>query len=265
MRHWIFAALVAFAVVSPAVRAQSVGGTPFLAVHGVAEVDVVPDIFPVSVEIAVTGMDVGKSQSEVEALTRRALDAGRALKLADADIRVGEMSISPREEYDAATRKQVFRGNRYSRSLELRFRRLSDVKAFVAALPAGESLRVSTQEFASSVANETRRKLLVDAIDDARRTAEVLAAGIGRKVGVAQTISTSPMALSAGSYINAIDVADVEATSILTAEQIARIPVPRSITSVALLSPGTVRSQIVLEAGSVRLRSDVYVLYLLRD
>ena len=41
--------------------------------------------------------------------------------------------------------------------------------------------------------------------------------------------------------VNPIDVASVESTTILTAQQIARIPVPRNATSVALLAPGTVR------------------------
>ena len=41
--------------------------------------------------------------------------------------------------------------------------------------------------------------------------------------------------------INPIDVTSVESTTILTAEQIAKIPVPRDTTSVALLAPGTVR------------------------
>jgi hypothetical protein len=41
--------------------------------------------------------------------------------------------------------------------------------------------------------------------------------------------------------INAIDVASVESTTILTSKQIASIPVARDITSVALLAPGTVK------------------------
>ncbi|WP_152599960.1 alpha-2-macroglobulin family protein [Noviluteimonas dokdonensis] len=41
--------------------------------------------------------------------------------------------------------------------------------------------------------------------------------------------------------INPIDVTSVESTTILTAEQLSRIPVPRDTTSVALLAPGTVR------------------------
>ncbi|NUS59555.1 MAG: carboxypeptidase regulatory-like domain-containing protein, partial [Lysobacter sp.] len=41
--------------------------------------------------------------------------------------------------------------------------------------------------------------------------------------------------------INPIDVSSVESTTILTAEQIAKIPVARNTTDVALLAPGTVR------------------------
>ncbi|RZA36816.1 MAG: TonB-dependent receptor [Lysobacteraceae bacterium] len=43
------------------------------------------------------------------------------------------------------------------------------------------------------------------------------------------------------SAVNPIDVSSVESTTILTAEQINRIPVARDTTSVALLAPGTVR------------------------
>ncbi len=45
--------------------------------------------------------------------------------------------------------------------------------------------------------------------------------------------------------INAIDVSSVESTTILTSEQIAKIPVARNITGVALLAPGTVRGDAV--------------------
>ncbi|MGN7831903.1 TonB-dependent receptor [Pseudoxanthomonas sp. 22568] len=41
--------------------------------------------------------------------------------------------------------------------------------------------------------------------------------------------------------INPIDVSSVESTTVLTAEQIAKIPVARNITGVALLAPGTIK------------------------
>ncbi len=57
--------------------------------------------------------------------------------------------------------------------------------------------------------------------------------------GEAQTLDT--VTVVGTGAINPIDVTSVESTTILTAEQIAKIPVARDTTSVALLAPGTVR------------------------
>ena len=58
--------------------------------------------------------------------------------------------------------------------------------------------------------------------------------------GDATTLDTVTVTATSGA-VNPIDVSSVESTTILTAEQVAKIPVPRNITSVALLAPGTVR------------------------
>ena len=63
---------------------------------------------------------------------------------------------------------------------------------------------------------------------------DFVAAGGGATTLDAVTVTGS-------SFINPIDVSSVESTTILTSEQIAKIPVPRDVTSVALLAPGTVR------------------------
>jgi TonB dependent receptor len=63
-------------------------------------------------------------------------------------------------------------------------------------------------------------------------------------IGGTATGSTTDIAavnVTGTGQINAIDVSSVESTTILTAEQIAKIPVPRNVTAVALLAPGTVR------------------------
>ncbi|KFN42556.1 TonB-dependent receptor [Arenimonas oryziterrae] len=59
--------------------------------------------------------------------------------------------------------------------------------------------------------------------------------------GTAQATDVAGVTVKGDGSINAIDVYSVESTTILTAEQVARIPVGRNITNVALLAPGTVR------------------------
>jgi uncharacterized protein len=243
--------------------AQGSSGPPFIAVQGSAEIDVVPDIFPVSIDISEVGLDLGASQQLVERLTHETLAAARSGGLPDADIFVGDLSIEPEKEYDSELKKQVFKGNRYARSLTFRFHALAELKAFLAAAPSGKNVEVTVQDFETSNNSELRRKLLVDAIDDARRTADVMAKGIGRRATAAQTISTSPMTLSVGSYAGSFDGQDTR--RVVTAEQISRLPLARSAEAVALLAPGAVRSEIVLERGTIRLHSDVYIIYLLAD
>jgi hypothetical protein len=61
----------------------------------------------------------------------------------------------------------------------------------------------------------------------------------GASSGSAATLDT--VTVRGTSVANPIDVSSVESNTILTAEQLARIPVARDTTSVALLAPGTVR------------------------
>lgn len=74
------------------------------------------------------------------------------------------------------------------------------------------------------------------------RTVNVNVGGAANVDFVAADATTLDAVTVIGSgAINPIDVSSVESTTILTAEQIAKIPVSRDTTSVALLAPGTVR------------------------
>ncbi len=68
----------------------------------------------------------------------------------------------------------------------------------------------------------------------------VVNVGTGSAVSFADA-STLGVVEVTGSAINPIDISSVESTTILTSEQIAKIPVARNVTQVALLAPGTVR------------------------
>ena len=60
-------------------------------------------------------------------------------------------------------------------------------------------------------------------------------------VSVGTTTSIDTIEVIGSGIVNPIDVSSVESATILTAAQIAKIPVARNITNVALLAPGTVR------------------------
>lgn len=246
-------------------NAQSVGGQPFIAVQGEAKIDVVPDRFPIRVTISDKSIDTAKTQAKVEEIAGRVFESIKSFELDPADIDIGNLEIDPDFTYDQKLKTQVFVGNEYVRRIGVTFHSLADLKRFISSIPSGKEVAVSTIEFEIASINEIRRKLVADAMADARTTAEVYANAAGQRVWRVQTISDKPLNLSVGSYINAIDVSSTESSTILTAEQIARIPVGRNITNVALLAPGTVRSEVVLKEGVVTLTATIYVIFLLRD
>jgi hypothetical protein len=95
-----------------------------------------------------------------------------------------------------------------------------------------------------------RREITADAVGDYQLGSlpngiyTVSINGKSRTVEVATKPALDTVTV-AGSAVNAIDVASVESSSILTQEQIANIPIPDDITSVALLAPGTVAGDVI--------------------
>lgn len=255
-------------IVSSGVIAQGTGRAPFIAVRGHAEIRVVPDVFPVLVSFSDTNMDGARAQSTIEQLIGPTIASAKAIGLGEADMSIGNLAVSAKREYDEKIEQNKFLGTEYRRELEFRFRTLAGLKTFLAGLPARKEVQARTLEFRLAEPGAARRKLLAAAIEDARETGVVFASGAGKVLGEVQTISDRPLQLEVGSYVNAIDVSSVESTTILTADQLARVPVSRNITNVALLAPGSVRgdsTEIALSEGVLRVSADVYVIYFLKD
>lgn len=220
-------------------QAQAISGAPYVAVRGQAKQEVVPDLFPVEVTLSETSLDTAKTQAMIEGLAKDVLAIAERMQVAEADLTVSNLSISPEYRYDQGERKQIYLGNTYEREIKVRFHSLDRLREFIAALPAAKAVRVDTGTFETSRADELRKDLLQQAIDDARATAQALAAGVGRKLGPVHTISNQGFNLTYSRSINAIDVSGTQ--------------------SVALFAPGA----IVLREGRITLDQDVYIVYVL--
>lgn len=248
--------------------AQEPERAPFLALQGRAEIRVVPDVFPLVVTIQDKSLEVNKAREAVEAAARGVLDHARELRLEDADIELGNVQIRPDSRYDDATGKETFLGTQYTRQIRLRFRTLASLKQFLALTPENKLIRLDTEEFALADTAKARRVLFLAALQNAREGADLAAKALGKRVIDVQTASDQPLALTRGSYmVNAIDVNSVESTRILTAEQVARIPVPRDIASVGLLgNPHAPRTtEVALSEGMIKLTGVAYAIFLIGD
>jgi uncharacterized protein len=239
---WVLSLLVAFV---PVASAQGVSGVPFIAAQGEARAEVVPDIFPLKVTLTETSMDAAATQKKIEALASDIIETAKMMNVAEDDITVGNLVISIEERYDDKTEQEIFVGNSYERVISLRFHDLAALKAFVDRLPTGKAVRAATGTFAYSKAEAERKKLLQEAMDDAKETAEQIATGLGKKIIGVQNVSDRPMNASYfgnGANLDALQVRG----------------------NVALTAPGTVRgqSEMALKKGVITLERTIYIIYL---
>lgn len=222
-------------------QAQVVSGAPYVAVHGEANEEVTPDVFPLELTLSSTSKDAAGTQARIESLAGKILEIANGMKVADADLTVANMTISPQYDYDDDDGKQIFQGNEYKRQIKLRFHALERMRNFISALPQDDALRIQTGAFQASRQEEIKRELMGKAIANARATAEALAAGVGRKLGPVHTISNR--SLNVG-YSEATPLGSVAVTG-----------------TRALMAPGVVG----LREGRITLDQDVYIVYALED
>lgn len=232
---------VGLILVAGTLQAQPGNNQPFIAVHGEAKQEVVPDIFPVELTLKETSTDAAATQAKVETLAKDILAIIQRHKVADGDVDVSNLDVSPEYDYDEETDKQVFQGNTYERKIKVKFHSLPVLNDFISALPKSSALRIQTLRFETSRADELRRELLTSAIANARKTAETMAVGVGRKLGNVQNISNRGLNLQYSGSFDRVTVTGAR--------------------SAAAYAPAPPPPPMVLKEGKITLDQDVYIVY----
>ncbi|ADV28332.1 protein of unknown function DUF541 [Pseudoxanthomonas suwonensis 11-1] len=238
MKGIIAALLLSFLALGA--QAQSISGAPFIAVHGKAKAEVVPDIFPLHITLSETSKDAARTQRQIESLAQRVLELAQGLGLEGRDIDISNLDVEPEYRYNDRDDTQVFLGNTYERRIKLRFRRLADLQAMISSLPAAPQLQLSTGGFQLSRADELRKELLAAAVEDARGTAEAMAASVGRRLGTVHNISNQGFNVRYATSGGGVELDSIAVTG-----------------SRAAAAPA------VLKEGSIELAQDVYIIYTL--
>ena len=228
------------------VQAQAIGGPPFIAVHGRAKAEVVPDVFPLQITLKDTSLDAASTQRQIEAHAQAVIALARQMKLPDRDVEVANLNVSPQYRWDDNEKRQVFLGNTYTRMIKLRFRALPDLQEAIAALPKSSQVQLDTGSFESSRQAQVRRELLTEAVADARKTAEVMAAAVGRSLGSVHNISNQGFNVR---YVTGGDTALDRVT----------------VTGSRMAPPAPPAPPTALREGVIQLAQDVYIIYTLVD
>ncbi len=242
-RIWAGLALSLFAL---SAQAQSIGGSPFIAVHGSAKTEVVPDVFPLEITLKDTSLDAKTTQAQIEGYAQQILALTKAMKLADKDVNFSNLSVSPEYRWDDKSDKQVFLGNTYNRTIKLRFHTLGDLRKAISEMPKSKQVRLDTGSFESSQASAIRRELLEQAVEDARKTADVMASAVGKRVGGVHNVSN-----------RGFNVRYVESDG---GGSLDSFTVSGTIKTLAPPAP-----PVALREGSIQISQDVYIIYTLVD
>ena len=242
MKRMMFAVVLLLGAIN--VHAQSISGSPFLAVHGKAKTEVVPDVFPLEITLKDTSVDAAATRAQIEGHAQHVMALTKAMKMADRDVDISNLSVSPEYRWDDKEDKQIFLGNTYARTIKLRFHALADLQKAIDALPKSKQVQLDTGGFQSSKQDDIRRELLTQAVQDARKTAEIMAGAVGRRVGGVHNISNQGFNVR---YVTSNEATTLDSVMVSGSRMAAPAP------------------PVALREGVIQLDQDVYIIYMLVD
>lgn len=243
-------ALVVLISMMGVANAQSISGSPFIAVHGKAKTEVVPDVFPLEIMLKDTSLDTAKTQALIEGYANQVVALTKKMEMEDRDVTISNLSVAPEYRYDDKDDKQVFLGNTYEREIKLKFHTLDGLKQMIEALPQAKQVQLDTGTFVSSKADDLRRELLTQAVDDARIAAEIMAKAVGKRVGALHNVSNQGFSVR---YVESSNASSNGYGSTLDSVTVTGSRV------------GASAPPVVLSKGTIDLSQDVHIIYTLVD
>ena len=181
MKSTLATILLTLAVLhSPVATAQT---GRLLTVKGEAEVEVPPDFVRLEVMIAADDEDVDDAKADVDARTRRAINAIESFEIADEDLSFSGLSVERNYEYDRNDNERMA-GYSVGRTIEIKLRRIDDYEQLVHLLV--EAGIDEVQDVRSDVDDESvlERAALEGAAKAAILKAEAMASGLGIRLGM---------------------------------------------------------------------------------
>ena len=177
--------------------AAQIGKTPsqnIISVNGKGDAYAVPDIATLSFDVMYEAKTVAEAQANV---TKRANDILAYLKTAgikEVDVKTTNYQIYPRYEYNARpmcysadgcpnNNSQVFIGYDVTSSFQVKIRNTADAGKILSEIGTRKVTNLSGLTFTNEDENAAKTAARKNAIEDAKRKAEVLAKDLGVSLG----------------------------------------------------------------------------------
>lgn len=198
-----FAAALALGVVTLNASAADLPAYPFIHVDGSAEVRVNPNVGEFDVEISTMDTDPQAAWKTIEARLEEIRSVLAQHGIAPEDYLVQDIARRVRKG-DAAV-PGVAPVIETTAAVHVTVRDLAKWAAIVSPLAQMQNVAAFGVVFSHTDRDKIEAELMADALADARRKATLIARGVGRKLGQASGVATSPLKNMSNSFGLATD------------------------------------------------------------
>lgn len=183
--------LLACALLTPWMTASADGlpEGPYVRVQGQGEVEAMPDLVIVQVDVSRTAPTSTQAQTQVEAIAAKVTAAARKFGIKGDDLDASGIQIQP--EYDWKDGERQLRGQRVSRQFELTLRDRTQYGALIEALAAADITAIQNIRFDFSNRVELFRQAEQKAATAAREQAQNLAQSFDARLGAIYSIDAN--------------------------------------------------------------------------
>lgn len=163
---------------------------PTLSVDGQGTGTAAPDMATVTIGVTTQGEDAAKAQNDNAWVSNQIQDAVRGLGIEEKDIQTRNYSFYPNYSTDKDHRNEVT-GYTVNNSVIVVVRDIKLTGKVIDAALSNGANEINSLDFSASDTKAVRKVALLNAIQDARDKADIIAKGLGKRIVGIQNVSES--------------------------------------------------------------------------
>ncbi len=187
----LFALLLLTFVVGYASNAQDTHNEKrTLSVTGSGKVDAAPDVAYLTLSVETLAKNASQAVKDNSGTTNKVIEAIKAKLGKDDKVSTAGYSLAPVYEYNNQTNKTDFKGYRASNRIIVEAHNLKEIGNIIDSTAEAGLNNVESLSFDTTKRDEIRREAIVEAVRDAKATAETLSKAAG--VTITKILQLSP-------------------------------------------------------------------------
>lgn len=219
---------------APMKHAMGHHGMARLTVQGTGRSSVAPDMATISVGVTTQAPTAAQAMSDNAGKQQAVIDALKAAGIAAEDLQTQGLNLSPVQHYPGENQPPVISGYQAQNIVSARVRDLGNLGPLLDAAVAAGATDVQSVSFSredSAAAEDEARR---EAITEARRRAEVMAAAAGMRLGPLVSLSDAPVSTGPSPVMYA---QDARAMGAATPVETGRMMLSADVTAVYAMVP----------------------------